>query len=100
MDEINKQIDVQNKYMSMVRERQSQICDLKKFFDYKNKALYKDMILLNLNLFEEIFTRHEYRSRIENIYSLTLSIGKVLDLNNSIKTVNTINTVVNFSESL
>jgi hypothetical protein len=87
MDEINKQIDVQNKFMSMVRERQTQVCDLKKYFDRKNQSLYKDMILLDLNIFDEIFNRQEYRARIENIYSLTLSVGKILDLNNSIKTV-------------
>jgi hypothetical protein len=73
MDEINKQIDVQNKFMSIVKERQSQICDLKKYFDRKNESLYKDMILLDLNLFEEIFNRHEYRIRY-SIYNTELRI--------------------------
>ncbi len=63
MDDINKQIDVQNKFMSMARERQSQLCDLKKFFNNKNESLYKDMILLNLKIFEEIFNRDEYRTK-------------------------------------
>ncbi len=47
MDEITKYIDVQNKFMSVVKERQGQLCELKKYFDKKNEELYKDMILFN-----------------------------------------------------
>jgi hypothetical protein len=40
-----------------------------------------------LEKFEKIFTKDEYQLKCENIISLTLSIGKIMDLNNSIKTI-------------
>ena len=65
MDDINKQIEIQNRISNLVKERQSQICDLKKFYDKKNESLYKDIILLNLNVFEEIFhNKTEYKLRL------------------------------------
>jgi hypothetical protein len=88
MDEINKQIEIQNKLNNLVKERQTQLAELKLFFDKNNKKLYKDIVLLNLYYFEEIFnSKNEYRFRVENIYSLALSLSKLLDLNNSAKSV-------------
>src|SRR5688572_7836328 len=91
MDEsVNKQIENQNKISAMVKERQIQISELKLYFDYKNKKLYKDIICISANLqyFEELFNnKSEFRMRVENLLSLGLSMGKILDLNNPIKTI-------------
>jgi hypothetical protein len=88
-DNLNKQIEIQNKISAIVKERQIQITELKSYYNIKNKNLYKDVILLsdNLILFEDLFNKSEYRSRVENLYSLAISLGKVLDLNNSIKSI-------------
>src|SRR5688500_18528168 len=86
----SKQFELQNKISSIVKERQTQISELKNFYDRKNKKLYKEMILVasNLSSLEELFNNKlEYRIRVENLFSLSLSLGKVLDLNNSIKTI-------------
>lgn len=90
MDEnINKQLEIQGKISAIVKERQTQISDLKNFYNSKNKQLYKEVILIseNLPLFEEFLSKSEYRLRVENLFSLASSLGKVLDLNNSIKTI-------------
>lgn len=58
-------------------------------YDYNNQQFYKGIARLGQNLekFEKIFTKDEYQLKCENIISLTLSIGKIMDLNNSIKTI-------------
>jgi hypothetical protein len=86
---IKTQIEIQNKIQTLVKERQLQLSELKLYFDSSNKKLYKDVILLSDNLkgLEDVLGKAQYRYRIENLYSLSLSLGKVLDLNNSIKTV-------------
>lgn len=90
MDEqLNTQIEMQNKISALVKQRQEQITELKMYFDTKNSKKYKEIALLgkNLNKFEEVFKKGEYRMRCENVLSLALSLGKILDLNNSIKTI-------------
>ncbi len=109
MDENSKIIEnVQIKLLTISKDRQIQLSELKSYFDKNNKMFYKDIVLLNMDLITEVFpTKSDYRSRyilllhildkyykfifnlyrVENILSLTSSIGKILDLNNSIKTV-------------
>ena len=85
----SKQLDTSIKISSIVEKRQTQISELKKFYDKSNKKLYKEIVHVsgNLNQLEELFSnKMEFRFRIENFLSLTVSIGKILDLNNSIKT--------------
>lgn len=86
---IKSQVEVQNKLHSLVKERQLQLVELKNLFDYSNKKLYKDVILLadNLKSLEDVLGKSQYRFRVENFYSLNLSLGKILDLNNSVKTI-------------
>ena len=88
-DQLNKQIEMQNKISNIVKKRQEQITELKRYFDVNNTNLYKEIILFgnNLSNFEELFNKGEYRLKCENIFSLALSIGRILDLNNSVKTI-------------
>jgi hypothetical protein len=86
----SKQLDTSIKISSIVEKRQIQISELKKFYDKSNKKLYKEIVYVsgNLNQLEELFSnKMEFRFRIESFLSLTVSIGKILDLNNSIKTI-------------
>ena len=86
MDEqLNTQIEMQNKISALVKQRQEQITEIKMYYDTKNTKKYKEIALLgkNLNKFEEVFKKGEYRMRCENVLSLALSLGKILDLNNS-----------------
>ena len=87
--QINQQIEMQNKISNIVKIRQEQITELKYFYDYKNKKLYKEIILIgnNLNLFDKIFMKGDYKLKCENLLSLSVSLGKILDLNNSVKTI-------------
>lgn len=90
MDEqLNTQIEMQNKISALVKQRQEQITELKMYYDPTNVKKYKEIALLgrNLSKFDEIFTKGEYRMKCENLLSLALSLGKILDLNNSIKTI-------------
>ena len=85
-ESIKAQIEINNK---LAKERQSQISELKIFFDEKGKTLYKDVILVNdsLNCLEEVLGKLSYRLQVENLHSLSISLGKVLDLNHSVKTI-------------
>lgn len=88
-DNLNKQIEIQNKISNLVRERQAQITDLKNYYDVNKKILYKDIILISPNLvyLEDVLSKSNYRLKAENMMSLSLSLGKVIDLNNSVKSV-------------
>jgi hypothetical protein len=86
----SKQLDIHHKLSSIVKERQTQISELKKFYDRGNKKLYKEIVYVsgNLHQLEELFNnKMEYRIRIENLFSLAMTLGKIMDLNNSIKTI-------------
>lgn len=87
--ELNNQIEMQKKISDIVKIRQEQITELKTFYDINNKKLYKEIILFGNNLlnFEEFISKGEYRLKCENIFSLALSIGRILDLSNSVKTL-------------
>jgi hypothetical protein len=90
MEESQKtRIEINNKISSLVKERQSQISELKLYFDEKGRSLYKEIILVNdsLHCLEEVLTRPHYRLKVENLQSLSISLGKVLDLNHSVKTL-------------
>lgn len=83
------ELDVQEKISKIVQKRHMQISEIKMYFDKKNTQPYKNIVQLgtNLNKFEIIYTKEDYKKKCENIVSLTLSIGKIMDLNNSIKTI-------------
>jgi len=89
MDKISGQIEAQEKITKIVQKRHEQISEIKLNYDYNNQQFYKGISRLGQNLekFEHIFTKDEYQLKCENIISLTLSIGKIMDLNNSIKTI-------------
>ena len=89
MEQISEQIKVQDKISKLVKLRQEQISELKLYFDSNNNKYYKEVIRLgpNLQKFENLFTKYEYRLRCENIISLAISLGKIIDLNNSVKTI-------------
>ena len=89
MEKISEEIDPQEKITKIVQTRHEQISEIKIYFDWNNQQLYKGIARLgeNLQKLETILTKKEYQLKCENIISLTLSIGKIMDLNNSIKTI-------------
>ena len=89
MDKISGKIEAQEKIAKLVQKRHEQISEIKLYYDYNNQLFYKGIAHLGQNLeqFEKIFSKNEYQLKCENIISLTLSIGKIMDLNNSIKTL-------------
>lgn len=89
MDKKLGEIEVQEKIIEIVQKRRKQISEIKLYFDWNNKQFYKDIVYLGENLknLETIYTKEEYHKKCEDIISLTLSIGKIMDLNNSVKTI-------------
>ena len=89
MEKIEDQIEVQEKITKIVLKRHEQISEIKQNFDRNNRQFYKGIACpgQNLSKFDIIYSKDEYKLRCENIISLSLSIGKILDLNNSIKTI-------------
>lgn len=89
MDQFSEQIEAQEKISRIVKIRQEQISELKLYYDSNNNKFYKDITRLGKNLqrFENLFTKYEYRLKCENIISLSLSLGKIIDLNNSVKII-------------
>lgn len=89
MDQLSDQIEAQEKISRLVKYRQDQISQLKLYFDCNNNKFYKDITKLasNLQKFENLFTKYDYRLRCENMISLSLSLGKIMDLNNSMKII-------------
>ena len=83
------EFDIQEKISKIVQKRHLQISEIKTYYDRNNKQPYKNIVHLgqNLNKFEAIFSRDENKKKCENIISITLSIGKIMELNNSIKTI-------------
>ena len=83
------EFDIQEKISKIVQKRHLQISEIKTYYDRNNKQPYKNIVHLgqNLNKFEAICSRDENKKKCENIISITLSIGKIMDLNNSIKTI-------------
>ena len=83
------EFDIQEKISKIVQKRHLQLSEIKTYYDRNNKHPYKNIVQLgqNLNKFEAIFSRDENKKKCENIISITLSIGKIMDLNNSIKTI-------------
>jgi len=81
------QLDIQEKHNTIMRERQIQLSELKLFFNKQNSKRYKDIILLDLEIFDELYSKVELRSKCENLISLIVSIGKVLEMNSSFKTI-------------
>ena len=89
MEKIEDEIVVQEKITEIVLKRHEQISEIKLYFDRNNQQFYKGIARLGQNLekFGIIYTKDEYKLKCENIISLSLSLGKILDLNNSIKTI-------------
>lgn len=82
------ELDIQEKNISILKKRQTQLCDLKTFYNRANTTKrYKDIVLLDLDLIYKIFHKGEIKFKVENILSLSSSIGKVLELNDSIKSI-------------
>ena len=89
MEQISEQIKVQEKISKLVKTRQEQISELKLYFDPNNTKYYKDIVRFgpNLSKFESMLTKYQLRLKCENIISLGLSLGKIIDLNNAVKTI-------------
>lgn len=89
MEQISEQIKVQEDIGRLVKYRQEQISELKLYYDNNNSKYYKDIVNFgqNLSKFENVFTKYQLRNRCENILSLALSLGKIIDLNNAVKTI-------------
>ena len=83
------EFDIQDKIGKIVQKRHLQISEIKTYYDRNNTQPYKNIVQLgqNLNKLETIFSKEVYKLKCENIISITLSIGKIMDLNNSIKTI-------------
>ena len=83
------EFDIQEKISKIVQKRHLQISEIKTYYDRNNTQPYKNIVQLgqNLNKLETIFSKEVYKLKCENIISITLSIGKIMDLNNSIKTI-------------
>ena len=89
MEQISEQIKVQDDISKLVKYRQEQISELKLYYDINNTKYYKDIVKFgpNLSKFENVFAKFHLRNRCENILSLALSLGKIIDLNNAVKTI-------------
>ena len=83
------EFDVQEKISKIVQRRHIELSEIKKYFDINNLQPYKNIARIgqNLKLLEVIYSKEIYKQKCENIISITLSIGKIMDLNNSIKTI-------------
>ena len=83
------EFDVQDKISKLVQKRHLELSEIKKYFDINNIQPYKNIARIgqNLKLLEVIYSKEIYKQKCENIISITLSIGKIMDLNNSIKTI-------------
>ena len=83
------EFDVQEKISKIVQRRHIELSEIKKYFDINNIQPYKNIARIgqNLKLLEIIYSKEIYKQKCENIISITLSIGKIMDLNNSIKTI-------------
>ena len=83
------EFDVQDKISKIVQKRHLELSEIKKYFDINNIQPYKNIARIgqNLKLLEVIYSKEIYKQKCENIISITLSIGKIMDLNNSIKTI-------------
>lgn len=83
------EFEIQAKISKIVQKRHQQISEMKTFYDKNNKEPYKNIVQIgpNLNILQTIYSKTDYKQKCENIISLTLSIGKIMDLNNSIKTI-------------
>lgn len=65
MDDNSKLIEnVQIKMITLGKDRQVQLSEIKSFFDKNNKIFYKDIVLLNMDMINEVFqTKSEYKLR-------------------------------------
>ena len=83
------EFDAQDKISKIVQKRHLELSEIKKYFDINNIQPYKNIARIgqNLKLLEVIYSKEIYKQKCENIISITLSIGKIMDLNNSIKTI-------------
>ena len=83
------EFEVQDKISKIVKKRHLQLTEIKTYYDAKNKQPYKNIAQIspNLNILQNIYSKKDIKQKNENIISITLSIGKIMDLNNSIKTI-------------
>ena len=83
------EFEIQEKISKIVQKRHLQLTEIKTYYDAKNKQPYKNIAQIspNLNILQTIYSKKDIKQKNENIISITLSIGKIMDLNNSIKTI-------------
>ena len=83
------EFEIQEKISKIVQKRHLQLTEIKTYYDANNKQPYKNIaqISQNLNILQKIYSKKDIKQKNENIISITLSIGKIMDLNNSIKTI-------------
>ncbi len=53
----------------------------------KKNIKIQSLLEKNLLYFEHLYNKNDYRLKCENILSLALCLGRVIDLNNSVKTI-------------
>ena len=72
MDSNSKKVEnVQIKLITLSKDRQVQISELKSYFQKNNKIFYKDIVLLNTDLIYEIFpSKIEYKWRYLFLYNI------------------------------
>lgn len=75
--------DIEEKFVNLMKKRQIQLADLKEYYDKNSNKFYKEIIKITLDI-DKVKTRQEVKERCEDFLSLINSIGKVIDLNNSI----------------
>lgn len=83
----NIELDIQEKNIFLLKERQIQLSELKLYFSQSNNKKYKEVISLNLTLFDEIYSKAEIRLKSETLLSLITSIGKYLELECPLKII-------------
>lgn len=79
--------DIQEKLTNVMKERQIQLSELKTYYDKNNDKFYKDIIKLSVNKFEDIIPKTELKLKSENMLSIATSLGKIIELNHSVKTI-------------
>ena len=81
------ELDIQEKHLNIMKERQIQLSELKTYFNKKNQKRYKEIVTLDMNTFNEIYSKAEMKHKIESLLSLIVSIGKSLEMSCSVKAI-------------
>ena len=79
--------EIKSYYSSVCNERQTQLSELKQLFNNSSQKMYKDMILMTSEVLSIHLDASEIKFRQEAFMSIGLSIGKVINQNNSLKSL-------------